>query len=445
MSKLASRMVAAAFLAALIISAPLRAAEPKGRAVSLNALAASMKGGGSADAEALCGVTSVLGYIIDPASRDVVLIGKVDPHEPALHVDDLTVAIRNVWGVYDKVQGRVRYYAAPGCSIDPDPKVLRELDEITKPQLDTADEGARKDFTDRWKEIGSRPQRVRVMGVPFDSRFSKVMVDADYYMKRLVNGSVSLGIDGFESLTQTQTRLAMQAFKDGKPEAVRTNSISRFWFSPRSATFEEKNGAVLLRDCSVKLLTEEEFLTSHNVVAGLGRPHPLAAGFAGQFTDKYSDIAAARPIYTQLQSLFRFVALARLLKDDPSGASSTNGIKYLLKYHRVQCVPVSRAVNGLADVCFLSEKVDISDGTTTTFGIVQSFCGGVCMDVRPKRIGSPAKPRRAATYTPRPEPSRPSAPRTVKAPKAPETRNVVLRARKSSKQVSWDISLAGLD
>ena len=445
MSKVISRIVVAAFVVLLVISAPLRAAAPKGRAVSLNALAASMKGGESTDAEALCGVTNVLGYIIDPASRDVVLIGKVDPNAPALHIDDLAVAMRNVWGVYNKVQGRIRYSAAPGCSIDPDPKVLRELDEITKPQLNTADDAARKDFTDRWKEVGSRPQHVRVMGVPFDSRFSKVMVDADYYMKRLVNGSVSLGIDGFESLTDTRARLATQAFKDRKPDSVHANSISRFWFSPRNTTFEEKNDAVLLRDCSVKLLTEEEFLTSHNVVTGLGRPDALAAGFAGEFTDKYPDIAAARPIYTQLQSLFRFVALARLLKDDPSGVSSTNGVKYLLKYHQVQCVPVSREVNGLADVRFVNEKVDTRDGTTAAFDMVLSFCGGVCMDVRPKRIGSPAKPRRVAAYAQKPGPSRPGVPRTVKAPKAPEARNVVLKARKSSKQVSWDISLAGLD
>jgi len=444
MTRPVSRVFLAVLSALIAVSAPLWAAAPKGRAVSLNALAATVRSGESADAERLCGLTSVLGYVIDQDSRDVVLIGKVDPNQPALHVDDLAVALRNVWGQYTTARGHVRYYAAPGCSIDPDPKVLRELDEITNPQVNVSDEDARKEFIDRWKEVGSSPQHVRVMGVPFDSRFAKVMVDADYYMKRLVNGSVALGIDGFESLTETRSRLAKEAFAAGKPEAVRANSMSRFWFNPRSATFEEKNGAILLRDCSVKLLTEEEFLSSRNVVTGMGRPDPLAAGFARQFTDKYSAIAAARPIYTQLQSLFRFVALARLLKDDPDGLSSFDGVKYLLKSHPVQCVPVSRAVNGLADALFVTDTVDGLDGTKK-FGMVQSFCGGVCMDVRPKRIGRAAKPRRVAAGAPKPAYSASKPIRTARVQKPPAPRNVVLAPRKSRKQVSWDISLAGLD
>jgi hypothetical protein len=44
----------------------------------------------------------------------------------------------------------------------------------------------------------------------------------------------------------------------------------------------------LLRTCRVKLLTEEEFLTSCGQVQGLGRPSPLAQQFAEGFTLHYS-------------------------------------------------------------------------------------------------------------------------------------------------------------
>ncbi|MCX6343589.1 MAG: DUF1598 domain-containing protein [Armatimonadetes bacterium] len=446
-------------ITALIISVPAFAST--GRAISLNALAASMKSGGSADAQRLCGVTKVLGYLIDAKSHDVVLVGKVDPELPPLYLDDLAVALRSAWMTYIKVENGVRCHYAPGCSIDPDPKVLQQLKELEVPKFDSADSESLKGFSESWKTIGAQPQSVRVMGAPFDSRFSKVMVDADYYMKRIVNGSVALGIDGLESLTDMHTSQMKQSLSSGKDDRAPGMTLNRFWFSPGETTYEVKDGISILRSCPIRLLTEEEFLNEHGAIAGKGRPDPMAGEFARMFTAKYQEIAQARPIYHKLQGLFRFVALAKMMKADRADSVAPSGLGYLLKYQKVKNVPVSRGVNGLTDVRISKDSYDASDGSTRTFSMIQTTCGGVSMDVHPKRIRStPARKAPLAVAAPAPPKDETASETKVTAKAAkpsskarlaarptprPSLKHVVLSTRKSAKTVAWDFSLSDID
>jgi hypothetical protein len=413
------------------------------RAVSLAAISAAMRSGQmTAQAAQLCGITRVAGYVVDEKSHDVVLVGKVDPSAPALHLDDFVVALRSVWMVYSHVSGRTRYYSDPGCSIDPDPRVLAQLRDLNSQGANDYETAARQ-----WRAVGSQPQKVRVMGVPFDSHFAKVMVDADYYMKRLVNGSVALGISGFESLNDKHMNIRRAKARSGAPDDGRS-SISRFWFSPGDVTYEDREGLTALTSCPVRLLTEEEFLNSQGSVSGMGRPDPQAAEFARSFSQYYSQIASLRPIYKELQGLFALVGIARLMNEDHCDAVSPDAFRYLLKAYRVATVPVSRAVNGLTDVRKVDEVVDTQQGRST-LTLTQSSCGGVSMSVRPRRVG-PAAPKRIATATAdtrrsgRPgkasatgKVSKPS--KTVSVPRQSGLKHAVLSSRKSPGALSWDV------
>lgn len=432
-------------LALLAFTADSICAKAKsGRAISLNALSSAKHN--EPDSENLCGITKVLGYTIDQDSKDVILVGKVDSSLPPLHLEDFVVALRNAWTMYYKVQGNTRYYSAPGCSIDPDPYTLKQLNDVQHAGLDLTNKESLQSYSENWNSAGRQPQSVRVMGVPFDSRFARVMVDADYYMKRLVSGSVALDIDGFKSLTQMRLDAQKQDLASGKTGGISENSLSRFWFNPGSSTFEEKKGLVLLRDCSVVLLTEEEFLTKQNKVAGYGRPDPYARSFAESFTNHYQEIGTQRPIYQELEALYRFAAIARLLNDDRADSICKSGLGYLLQKYQVPVVAVSRAVKGLTDVRTSQDTIDQGE-KKTTYVFLQAFCGGVCMDIRPKRIGVPASAapakQMAIRKSGRREVTGPvtasAAPRPA-APRIPHN-NVVLESRKSSKQVSWDFSL----
>lgn len=236
--------------------------------------------------------------------------------------------------------------------------------------------------------------------------------------------------------------------------------MSRFWFSPGDSTYEVRDGATILRSCDVKLLTEAEYLTERGAIAQMGRPDPNADQFARSFSQRYSQIAAQRPIYKELKSLFSFVAIARLMKDDGLSRTASRSIGYLLRGYKVPCVPVSRAVNGLTDVRTIDEAVDTPNGKTR-FALIQSSCGGVSMSVRPRRIKTASRPSISTAMVPAHKPAAtattprassasatPPSPAVAKTPaKAPRAKvvqaksikKVVLGARKSAKAMSWDV------
>ena len=167
---------------------------PKGRAVSLRVLQERVK---DCIAKENCpdnvlhlfGITKITGYVIDEKNKDLILIGKADDTLPPLYLEDFVIALRNEWLKYDERKGNTYYHSNPGCSIDPDSRVLGELQNLIPQILGGSDPNDVQRSLDRWRSKCSQPQQVRVLGIPFNTRFANVMVDADYDMKRLVDGS----------------------------------------------------------------------------------------------------------------------------------------------------------------------------------------------------------------------------------------------------------------
>lgn len=420
MKKPAAILAALAVISMFLFDCSAQAAS--GRAISLKMLEKVLKDGSSRQALTLYGVTHVSGFVVDTGSKDIILIGRVDSARPALHADDFIVALRAANMLYARREGNVRYFSPPGCSIDPDPETIRQLQRVGR-----GPDGRWNDIrssASAWEQIGRRPQKVRVMGVPLDTRFAKVMVDADYYMKRLSNGSVHLGIPGFDSLTSMRVEDVRAALRSGAESAEPESSLNRFWFCPGEVSYEESDGAVILRECRVVLLTEEEYLSAVGEVKGLGRSSTYAARFADAFTEHYQSIAAARPIYRELESLFRFCAIANLMADTRAASRAGLKMSHLLSGHRVKTVPVSRAVSGQTHV------VELTDETETEYGaivrrVLLMSCGGVNMDVRPKKL-APAAPATGG--------------KTAK-PQLRSTRKAVITSRPSSSAVYWDYVL----
>ena len=233
----------------LLSAAPAQCAQ--GRAISLRVLEKTLKDSSSKQALTLCGITRLYGFVVDSDSRDIILVGKVDPSYPSLRADDLVVALRYANMVYARQEGNVRYYTPPGCSIDPDPDVIQQLRQVGYGRGSSAED--RQAVSEEWEAIGRQPQKVRVMGVPFDTHFAKVMVDADYYMKRLTNGSVDLGVAGFTSLMSMQIDAAREELASGSESTEPEHSLNRFWFCPGQTTYEEGDGLVMLKTSQVKM------------------------------------------------------------------------------------------------------------------------------------------------------------------------------------------------
>ena len=182
-------------------------------------------------------IERIVGFVLAPGGGDVLLAG-VPARRPEnrLELDDLVVGLRAVW------QGG----EVPGVSLDPSPD---------------APGGA---------------QYPRVIGVPESSRFARVMLDADYAMKRIISGAQPIGVPGYTSLLRLRAAAAGgQAMRD------------RFWFFPvplRAGDLQVSQGArTVLFNAGVQVLTEGQRLAAQGFT-GTGAADPTASRAAELFT-----------------------------------------------------------------------------------------------------------------------------------------------------------------
>ena len=78
----------------------------------------------------MAGLTSITGYVEDKSNQDLVLLGTTNASLPPLHTEDFVVALRYAFLKYAEFKDNTYYYSYPGCSIDPQPEVLAELQHV---------------------------------------------------------------------------------------------------------------------------------------------------------------------------------------------------------------------------------------------------------------------------------------------------------------------------
>jgi hypothetical protein len=387
------------------------------RAVSLKVLQSRLKSAAGRERARpellnLCGLTRVVGYALDEKRRDLILLGEAARGGRGLRTEDLAIALRSAWLRYATPRGNKLYYSSPGCSIDPDPSALRRLGEIGRAGSEGAPESADKE-TEAWEAICREPHRVSVLGVPADTHFAAVMVEADYLMKRLVNGSAGVSLPGLKSLMEMRVAAVEEELgKEGpgpQPEVL----LNRFWFYPGETSFREDGGLMLIERCQVVLLTEQEYV-SREGMAGRGGADPLAKEFAGRFTARYDEIGRALPIYSELEGLFRLYALATLLRHRQVKAD----LGYLLEQFPVRKTAVAAGLPGLPRVQRVEGRKEEAGRAEVTEVWVRS-CGGVSMDFKIEA----AKVKRA--------------PGTK--PGSKEKKAAVLKARPKSDSLYWEV------
>jgi len=210
------------------------------------------------------GITRIIGYHVDPARQDILIVGTLDPTAPPIALDDLIVGLRAVY----------RDHETPFCSLDPDPD----------------------DF--------SAPQHVRLGGVPDDSSFARIMIEADYAMKKLMFGILEPGTADFESLAKILRR----------PGTVH-NFTSRAWFYPvqpaRGDIQISTDRTTVLFLSNVEVLSEEMVHCREGLV-GTGGSVSTVETAAESFTQCYPAIAAKYPVFGQLKGLFDVAFLGTL-------------------------------------------------------------------------------------------------------------------------------------
>lgn len=145
------------------------------------------------------GINSILGAIIDPATEDVVIVGRQDADLPPLTLDELITILRAAFVVH----------RAPFISIDP-PRQTALLHDGSS-AIETIG-AAQPDLT-----IPAF-QNVRTDGRVVDTQVGANMIDADFTMKLMTFGLLSSGVEDVDTaardLSLTVSVLLQQGSRD---------------------------------------------------------------------------------------------------------------------------------------------------------------------------------------------------------------------------------------
>ena len=227
---------------------------------------------------------------------------------PALHLDDLVTVLRTF---SDAGSGIFQ------CLIVPRPeglKAVKEYAEASRRGGALANAGATRRFAAALGEkLGE--QDVVYNGVPADSRVARVIAEADYRMKLI-------GIDrqqggGIASYFDLLGRAAGD--KNAPMKALRwwlTTDFDAVLHSEGRDVFELVGSRVLCK-------SEDEFINPDGTRAMTGTAGAANAAFAAEFTAKFADLAAADPVFAELQNVFDLSLAAALIDaeglDDRAG------------------------------------------------------------------------------------------------------------------------------
>lgn len=343
-------------------SSPQAATATPQRAISLRQVSADLAAGRPAILE---GLTRLDGYIIDAASRDIILWGATEPGQPNLFIEDFVVALRAALGRYGVVRDGTRWITNPAISIDP----VAFTSQFNGINLRTPDGQA------RWREVCGTPQTVRIEGMPRNTRLAKSLVDADYRMKMVGQGMVSLPI---QSPFPSHWEIRVQEWKEAvdRREQFRkyANLRWRLWFQSGHFSHQanEEADTIFLERAQVILKGEDQVLSGSKLVDA-GRVDPLTHAFCCAWSARMEDVYKAEPIWRDMHNIFRHFAMARIMKDLDAIGRANFDAEFLLERYEVPNVTVGPTLPGVGRIEQYLAQNSNPGSTTATW----SVCGGV--------------------------------------------------------------------
>jgi hypothetical protein len=173
----------------------------------------------------------------------------------------------------------------------------------------------------------------------------------------------------------------MDKLRQGLPAAVPAISMNRYWFYPGEERYVTDEGIVMIESCPIELLAERQFVAT---LGGKGKEvDSTAAEFARNFTTRYREIARQRPVFQELENLFRFVSLARVMRWEDAPTVAGLDLKYLTQEHETPETPVDTTLAGRFNVKRLVYERE-EDGIYFTTRKWFTSCGGIAMAIEVK-------------------------------------------------------------
>jgi hypothetical protein len=257
----------------------------------------------------LAGLQRVKYVLVYPERKDIVLAGPAEgwkvnrmgsvvgatSNRPVLTLDDLMVALR---------AAEESNRSGISCSIDPTPEGLQRVQQLPPPGRAT--QGAQSAEL-RGQQIADAlgPQTISVTGIPATSHFARVIVAADFRMKRIAMDFEPAPVDDMPSFL---------ALAKGRRGGL-NNMMPRWWLAPMYDPLRRDPDGLAweLRGQGVQCLTEQEFLNDAGQKQKTGRPDVTAQKWADTFTKKFEQLAQEDSSFGQLRNVMDLAVVGALL------------------------------------------------------------------------------------------------------------------------------------
>ena len=265
----------------------------------------------------MAGLTQITHVFFYPETNDIVIAGPAEGFfedlsgrmigmqtgKAIMQLEDMLVALR-AFAPEKQSPGVI------GCSIDPTREGLANfqaavIELAAKTQSnEIIIRGNENAIVDTLRESLGK-QVVSIQGVPANSHFGQVLVEADYRMKMIGIGLERPAVD-----------IPSWAEKV-KPRSVAKNALVRWYFTPdyqRVSVSEDENAMQLIGN-GIKLIGADERVAADGTRTSAKGGERASRNFTRNFTEKYSQLAEQTPVFAQLRNLMDMTIVAAFIKE----------------------------------------------------------------------------------------------------------------------------------
>ncbi len=254
----------------------------------------------------LGGLTSIRYIVVVPEENDILLVGpaegwKVDVFgnvvgkttgRPILRLEDFLAVYRS-WNNQQRP-------SVISCSIDPTPEAQARAAKVQSMPMSAKNADAYANELE--KAYGMNVVTLR--GIPDQSRFAKILVAADYKMKRIGLGQEPSMVRGLPSYVSLLGANAKQI-------------NPRFWLAPEYSvvSHDSKKLTWQLGSVKVKALSEDEYVDSRSGSRqSTGHLDKAAIAWCEKMTNHYDTLAKVDPVFAELKNCMEIAIVVALIQ-----------------------------------------------------------------------------------------------------------------------------------